>query len=223
MQMLGPTQQAMLQIMRPTLQMLACRRQAVRQTRVLLSCMQQVIRARQAAITLEKEVSSRDILQPLGLHYISAQFAILPDQVSTEDIILMKDNEEIFEEWRRMVGEAVNHVFSSQMRGYDSRREIEYFTQDKNREWLARASAQTGKGFMATVKDGARDTAFAVGTGLITGALIGPKSGLALSGLTPAVKPLLQLFGRLAGSISQRRIRVSFDHHLLAIGVKQLR
>lgn len=169
-------------------------------------------------LELERSISSQDRVRPAMIEKLNAQFTIKPDLVSVNDIIHMRENEDIFDLWRKMIQEGLEWMITNEGRYNDSGKEFSEFIESHGREWREKAAKATGKGVWSTIKDGAQDTTLSFISGLIGGTVIDPSKGLLIGLASGSIKSLLQMFGSIVSSSTSRDARISLNNHILAVG-----
>ena len=165
--------------------------------------------------------TTNEAQQPITFAQLHTDFAIDPTKVSDRDIISIRQNEEIFEEWRCIVRECLSHISCHDAPNLDKRRELQEFTEHRSREWRERAKSVMGRGVMANMYDLSQDVIAAGASVAFAGLIKGSSGGIAINGVAAAAGVVLKHFVKLSPKANRlNRARISFRNHLLAIGSK---
>lgn len=173
---------------------------------------------RAALLTLKTKISSANSIEPIAMHQVIANKAIDHEKVSTSDLIQIRLNEDLFETWRTIIRECAEHLDSNQGKYNDSGKEMAEYVAAQQRTWNERAEKILGQGALATFQTGAVQVVIGLAVGAFVGAAIDAAKGPLIGGVSNAVKPLYDLFAKGKKAIEGRPQRVSFDHHMLAVG-----
>jgi hypothetical protein len=166
---------------------------------------------------LGRRISSESKLSPLMLQKISTTFAINSGKITVKDLENIRDNEEIFSEWRRIVSLAMMHLVKNQDSYNDDGMELAYFLRHNQAEWRSASEKIIGKGAVADFVDLGKEAAASFTAGVVAGAFFEPTKTWYVNGTAAAVPSLIKIFSRLMPMNSKK---ISFRNHLLSIGAK---
>ncbi|MGG5889444.1 hypothetical protein ACLF3G_20095 [Falsiroseomonas sp. HC035] len=169
---------------------------------------------------LNASITSKEKIQPILAQKLVSGFGISPDKVSARDLVAMRDDHELFHEWRQIISGALLHLSENEDDYRDSARELREYLADNQAKWTEQAEKAVGKGFLGQMIDGAQDVASHFVAGMVVGGLSGAQGGRWAGGVAASAVPLLKLFMKLPKSLPDGRKRALLRSHFLAIGAK---
>jgi hypothetical protein len=165
---------------------------------------------------------SLDVITPFYSAYIASVPSIDPKKVSWKDIMSIRRNEAIFEEWRTLVHDILDDLYNKSDRFSDIPGEFEATAKEKIRAWGEKLAVQRMR---STALDAIWGGAKQISLGWVAGALALAAFGSELTMAAAAVgaakglgKPILSMITEAARALSEREARVSLEHHILALG-----
>lgn len=177
---------------------------------------------------VEKAYSSKDVLEPFEVGILGKLTVIDSDAVSVNDLLTMRDNNELFVEWRQMMSSVLKMLYENENYYSDINKEFVELVRGEFDDWksrfkvetarspVLRAFADTGKELIVGVTAGAA-------TGAVAGAMIGGPPGAvvggAIGGVSPAAMTFMKSFFRVA---YERPKVVSLRRHFVAAGITEM-
>jgi len=174
----------------------------------------------EAIAHLNYNITSRMKLEPLLTHRLTTSFGIRPEQVTSQDIQMMRDEDELFALWRQMLRGALKHLIDNTENYQDTSRELKEYVAEHEKEWQEKARGVVGRGVLQHIIDTGQDVVSSFVSGAVVGSLLDPTKGPALGGTAASIKPLIKLMTGLPIHMSKSNQRLSLRNHFLAVGAK---
>ena len=175
--------------------------------------------------------SSEDVRRPFYSAFLMEVPSINPNAINWNDILSLRRDEEIFQEWRNLVHGILDELYSRRDDFTDIDAEFKAVANDQFRAWSERLSVQrmrrsalnaffeSGKKVGIGWLGGALATAAAIAAFTGSSAATPLAGAAAVSGMGNAGPALLSMFSEVWRAKSLREERVSLEHHILALPI----
>jgi hypothetical protein len=176
---------------------------------------------------IEVSYTSNEIKRPFYGAFMMNVPAIDPSTISWDDVIALRRDEEILAEWRTLIHEILDELYSRRDDFTDIAGEFEDVAKEKFRAWNAKLSVQPMRrtAFSALLQGGKEVIVGLTGGTLAALAMGAPPAtavavGAALrEGTGHAGPPIISMLSEVWRAISLREERISLEHHLLALSL----
>ena len=175
---------------------------------------------------LQKQFSSKDVLEPFKAGTLGEITAVNPNAVSIKDIIKMRKNEELFNDWRKMMSSILRDLYENEGYYSDLDKEFIELARDRLDDWESKFKVKTTKkSVLKAFADSGEKLIFGAAsgatTGALTGAFLGGPFGAVAGGALGALSPAAFNFIKSSIRIAYDRPKVALlRRHFVAIGVK---
>jgi hypothetical protein len=155
-----------------------------------------------------------------------------PNHVSWNDILSLRRDEDIFQEWRNLVHSILDELYNRKEDFTDIEREFEEVSRERFREWSIKLEVERmRRSAFNAFFEGARQVSIQlIGAGLAVAAVdaaisgnsktaVALAGGAVVAGLQNTGPEIIKALGEVWRAMSSHEERRSLEHHILALGL----
>ena len=176
-----------------------------------------------------KSFSCEDVRRPFYSAFVMEVPSINPNAVDWNDILSLRRDEEVFQEWRDLVHGILEELYKRRDDFTDIDAEFKTVAADRFRAWSERLSVQRmRRSALDAFFEGGKEVGFEwLGGALARAAVLAwmgaPATAVAAAAAVDAVahagRPLLSMLSEVWRATSLHEERVSLEHHILALPI----
>lgn len=167
----------------------------------------------------QEAFTSAEVQEPFDAAVLGDVASVNPDAVSLDDIVRMREADELFAEWRQLLSRVFRQLYDRRGQYTDLEREFCDVARGELLSWKDRLKEQERKSpFLRRSLDYAQKALIGVTAGALGGlAVAGPPGAVVGGAVTGAMNPALELLRDFVTIARSRPRTLTLRHHFLAL------